>query len=385
MGSTTGKTIGSSKASAMEQQQQQDEEGSHHRDATAHHRRRAHHAGSWYESHPETLRRTLNDYLSAAAAAAAAAAESSSLKSATHSPEAASSELSSLRAMICPHAGYSYSGPTAAYSYQALCTELSRGGGGGGTVISPIEHILVLHPSHHVHLRGQCAVSSADTLETPLGDLPVDGDLRRDILNLSDRYFTTMSIHDDEREHSGEMQYPFIAHCLQSANTTSARISRSITVTPVMCGSLDTADERAIGTLLAEIIARPNVLTVVSTDFCHWGRRFRFQPTSLVKGETISDFIAVMDRRGMDMIAAQQPGAFADYLKETGNTICGRHAVAVWLRAVEAMSSLLSSTNPNYQPLSIQLVHYAQSSAARTESDSSVSYAAAVATVETRG
>jgi MEMO1 family protein len=361
----------------MEHQQQQQTEGIHRR-------RAAHHAGSWYESHPEALRRTLDDYLSAAAAAAAASTAESSVSSSLDVVSLPAAPVPPpppplLRAMICPHAGYSYSGPTAAYSYQALKTELSR------CPTSPIKQILVLHPSHHVHLRGQCAVSSADSLETPLGvDLVVDNDLRRDILSLSSRYFTTMSIHDDEQEHSGEMQYPFIAHCLQTANTAMDP-SRSITVTPVMCGSLDTAQERAIGTLLAEIIARPHVLTIVSTDFCHWGRRFRFLPTSLIKGETISDFIAVMDRRGMDMIAAQQPGAFADYLKETGNTICGRHAVAVWLRAVEAMSSLSSSTNPNYQPLSIQFVHYAQSSAARTESDSSVSYAAAVATGETRG
>ena len=185
-----------------------------------------------------------------------------------------------------------------------------------------------------------------------------------------------MTASEDEQEHSGEMQYPYLACCIPSSN------NKNITVLPVMCGSLSTESEIFFGEKLREIIHRPEIITVVSTDFCHWGRRFDYQPTpndavnasdSSRSSMPIHDFIEQMDRRGMDLIAAREPGAFAAYLKETRNTICGRHAVAVWLRAVAASDVHLS----------IDFVRYAQSSPSKTLSDSSVSYAAAVITTTT--
>lgn len=341
-------------------------------------RRRAHHAGSWYEDDPDALRRTLTGYLTAAASDAGR-------------PEPPEPPRRRVRAVICPHAGYAYSGPTAAYGYHAVLAELRHRRADSPTA-AIVTQILVLHPSHHVHLPSRCAVSNAVVLETPVGNLRVDDALRREILQLDASLFTTMTASVDEREHSGEMQYPYLAHCLAMAG----RLNDGVTVTPVLCGALSTADEAAVGALLAPIVARSHVLTVVSTDFCHWGRRFGYQPVAggdaddrdrdddTDGGVPIHEFIERLDRRGMDAIAALQPGAFADYLKETRNTVCGRHAVAVWLRAVTSAAPATTSpaATPAHYPLSVRFVRYAQSSPSRTLSDSSVSYAAAVATVD---
>lgn len=369
-------------------------------------RRRAHHAGSWYDVERSVLERTLDGFLNEAAKEEEE--EEQDVGNGGRAPAdsrsgsgAASSLDSVLRAVIVPHAGYSYSGPTAAHSYGAVRNELRRLG-------NRTTQILVLHPSHHVHLEGRCAVSGAVELETPLGNLKVDEGLRNEIHSLgsisggsqnSKHKFTVMTQSQDENEHSGELQYPYLAHCL---NQTGKR--EHITVTPVMCGSLSTSDEVICGRLLSAIIARPNVLTVISTDFCHWGRRFHYQPLSSQQQQQpslpIHQFIEQLDRRGMDAIAAQQPGAFATYLKETNNTICGRHAVAVWLRAVEAAAetanvgpppddSLTATASANRRShhdttarLSVKFVKYAQSSQSKTLSDSSVSYAAAIATID---
>jgi MEMO1 family protein len=226
---------------------------------------------------------------------------------------------------------------------------------------TPIEHILVLHPAHHVYLQG-CAVSGASVLETPLGNLTVDDELRKEILALSPS-FTVMDASTDNEEHSGEMQYPYLAKLLQNT---------SIPVLPIMCGALTTSQEQSFGKLLRPIIARPNVVCVISSDFCHWGSRFRFQPTS--KEMPIHQFIREMDHQGMDLIALQKPGAFAEYLKTTKNTICGRHAISVWLNAVATQDGA------QQQQLTVKFVKYAQSSAVESMHDSSVSYASAVAT-----
>lgn len=308
------------------------------------------HAGSWYSDDSDSLHNVLEDFLQQAKA--------SSLLLTTRASTTTCG--SSLRGLIVPHAGYEYSGPTAGFAYQALLDELSKGH-------STIRRILVLHPSHHVYLNG-CAVSGASALETPIGNLLVDHDLRAEILSLSGAPFSVMKKMEDEREHSGEMQYPYLAKILNKTNRTD------IKVLPVMCGALSPSKEQCYGEALRAIIGRPDVCTVISSDFCHWGSRFSFTPRPQTNDSMpFHEFIEKMDRRGMDLIQMKEPGAFASYLKETRNTICGRHAISVWLNAV-AVSNDASS-------LKVDFIRYAQSSTVKSLSDSSVSYAAAKVTI----
>jgi AmmeMemoRadiSam system protein B len=321
--------------------------------------RRAHHAGSWYSSDPVELDATLTKYLQNVTTTTNGDDNNNNNNDTT-----TTSPQQPLRGIICPHAGFSYSGPTAAYSYWHLQHQIQT------VVDSPIRHILVLHPSHHVYLDG-CAVSGASVLETPVGNLTVDDELRREILNLKGGSTSVGVMRQgvDEREHSGEMQYPYIAKALKGKNNDQ------IKVLPIMCGNISTAQEEEFGKLLAPIVARPEVLCVISTDFCHWGKRFQYQPTpapSTTDSKQIHEHIRELDHRGMNYIELQQPGAFAKYLKETQNTICGRHAIGVWLNAVHA-------NNPNTEVLEIQFVKYAQSSQVQSMRESSVSYASATA------
>ena len=330
--------------------------------------RRAHHAGSWYSDDGKILDEDLHRYLMSAAKEEIS--KQNNLRQ------------SSLRAIICPHAGFDYSGPTAAYGYHHLERELSKKD-------SPIRHILVFHPSHHFYLDG-CAVSGAKVLETPLGNLPVDILLREEILNLKGGEFTIMNQNVDESEHSGEMQYPYIAKVQNDANKKKGT-TKLIPVLPIMCGSLSNSKESTYGKLLAEIVSRPDVLSIVSSDFCHWGDRFNYQPTprdnngkTAQKENTateIFEFIRDLDQRGMEHISMQQPGAFAQYLKETRNTICGRHAIQTYLNAVVYFKCDSKNTSNNGEDLSLEFVEYAQSSEVRSMRESSVSYASAVARV----
>lgn len=297
--------------------------------------RRAYHAGSWYSSDPAVLDATLTSFLN-------------------QTSETTSPPKEALKAVICPHAGYSYSGPTAAYSYKPLQQELERN--------LAVTTILVLHPSHHVYLEG-CAISGADLLETPVGNLQVDGELRNELLDLGK--FSVMDQREDEAEHSGEMQYPYIAKACTSAKRDNIR------VLPIMVGT--PKEEKLFGELLAPIIARSNVVCVISSDFMHWGSRFQYQPTPSSKSMQIYEYIQALDQQGMSLIELQEPGAFAKYLKETRNTICGRHPIGVWLHAVHANNCAKTEI------LEISFVKYDQSSQVQSMRDSSVSYASATA------
>lgn len=341
--------------------------------------RRALHAGSWYSDDETILDHTLTGYL-----AAAAQEDNSSQANDRDNSSATNINNSSLRAIICPHAGFSYSGPTAAYGYNRLEQELAKDD-------SPIRRILVFHPSHHVYLDG-CAVSGAQRIETPLGDLPVDVDLRKEILGLGSKNrsrgeatvdFTVMNQNEDEMEHSGEMQYPYIAKVQKNANQKTGRTS-FIPILPIMCGNISNSKESEYGSLLAEIVARKDVFSVVSTDFCHWGERFSYQPTPSTTTTKIFEYIQNLDREGMRHIEMKEPGAFAKYLKETRNTICGRHAIQSWLNAVvhsERTSNDVTKSNDYITTgvLNIEFNKYAQSSNVRSMRESSVSYASAIA------
>jgi hypothetical protein len=300
--------------------------------------RQALHAGSWYESNREALDDTLSTFLN----------KTMISSSSSEPPEPP------LRAIICPHAGYSYSGPTAAFSYAHLQQEIARN--------NAVTSILVLHPSHHVYLDG-CAISGASQLETPVGNLQVDTSLRNEVLALGN--YSIMQQRVDEREHSSEMQYPFIAKALGPKIST-------VRVLPIMVGNLSAKSEKAYGELLAPIVARSNVICVISSDFMHWGSRFQYQPTPTTMSMEIYQHIQELDHQGMNLIELQEPGAFATYLKKTQNTICGRHPIGLWLNSVH--------TNKNSaENLEIKFVKYDQSSKVKKLRDSSVSYASATA------
>jgi AmmeMemoRadiSam system protein A len=70
-----------------------------------------------------------------------------------------------LRAILCPHAGYEFSGPVAAEAYRLLA---------GHTY----ETVVILGPSHYALFRG-ASVIAADAYRTPLGLVPVSPKARQ--------------------------------------------------------------------------------------------------------------------------------------------------------------------------------------------------------------
>ena len=108
--------------------------------------RRASHANSWYSGNPAQLERELTSWLAAA--------------DQTSQPA---------KAVICPHAGYSYSGATAAFSFKQLDPNTVR-------------TIFILGPSHHVRLSA-CALSQCSTYQTPLGDLNINRQINQELLD----------------------------------------------------------------------------------------------------------------------------------------------------------------------------------------------------------
>ncbi|XP_036812337.1 protein MEMO1 isoform X2 [Oncorhynchus mykiss] len=224
-------------------------------------------------------------------------------------------------------------------------------------IIAP-RRVFILGPSHHVPLS-RCALSSAEVYKTPLYDLRIDQEVYADLWKTG--MFERMSLQTDEEEHSIEMHLPYTAKAMESHKD-------ELSIVPVLVGALSESKEQDYGKLLFRYLADPSNLFIISSDFCHWGQRFRYTYYDEAQGE-IHRSIEHLDKMGMGIIETLDPMSFINYLKKYHNTICGRHPIGVLLNAVSELRK--SGTEMNFS-----FLNYAQSSQCRNWQDSSVSYAA---------
>ena len=145
------------------------------------------------------------------------------------------------KALIVPHAGYVYSGPTAARGYVLL--EPGRAG---------IRRIVLIGPAHRFGFTG-LALSSSAAFATPLGEVPLDHTLDEQLLELphvveADRYHAA--------EHSLEVQLPFLQ-----------RVLDDFVLLPVVVGD---ATPEQVAAVIEAAWGGPETVTVISSDLSHY-------------------------------------------------------------------------------------------------------------------
>ena len=127
--------------------------------------------------------------------------------------------------------------------------------------------MFILGPSHHAHLR-KCSLSGFDSLITPLGNLKIDDTIRDELLQ-TDLFDITPSAVDED-EHSIEMHLSFLFKAMEE--------SAHYTVIPIMVDALTPSQLESTSTVLAKYVDEPGNIFILSSDFCHWGKRFQYQP-----------------------------------------------------------------------------------------------------------
>ena len=272
------------------------------------------------------------------------------------------------------HAGYSYSGPPAAWAYASL--DLSKA-----------KRVFLLGPSHALYLPG-CALSGHAKYATPLGDLVLDQETIRKLKETGE--FDDLSKQADETEHSLEMHIPYLYKMFSRSFSSPSEYPSLI---PILVGGTDEAAEKAYGEMLAPYLADPTSIFVISSDFCHWGSRFDYTyylPESSDKGTrlsrrataptnpTIHESITRLDKQAMDAIEGGKHKDFLAELKKTGNTVCGRHPIGVVMAAIEVLQREADSGSSSGKGR-FKFVKYERSSDPEDVNDSSVSYASAYA------
>lgn len=283
--------------------------------------RTATHAGGWYPEFEGDLRSIIHTAIQAATI---------------------NKTTSFLKSIIVPHAGYRFCLPTSAQSFAQIQA-------------SSYDRVIVIGPSHHQYFHG-CGLTDYTSLSTPLGNLNVDIEGSKNLLKNSLFFHLEQSI--DDEEHSIEMELPLIKHVFGM---------KDIKVLPIMVGEMSLQEIEEIGKMIRPYFEDSNSLFVISSDFCHWGKRFNY--TYYNKSDVaIWESIKKLDMEGVKQISTHDVEKFAKYAIDTKNTICGKMAILMMMSSIQGIKSSHFRTD---------LLFYDQSSKNMEMSDSSVSYVAA--------
>lgn len=154
---------------------------------------------------------------------------------------------------------------------------------------------------------------------------------------------------------------------------------------PIMIGNTSANTEKALARALAPYLPDPSTAWVISSDFAHWGDRFRYTyyrpssgpPTNLKassktpKDPEIHESIKQVDFECMGVCEQGSHDAWLSCLEANGNTVCGRHPIGVMMAMMEEIG-----TDGRFR-----FVRYERSGEVKRVAESSVSYCSAFAVV----
>jgi hypothetical protein len=151
-------------------------------------------------------------------------------------------------ALLCPHAGYIYSGQTAACGYKLLKNKT-------------VKNVILIGNSHNFNLR-KGAVYSKGAFKTPLGTISVNEELAQKII--SKTLLLEHNTYAHEPEHSLEVEIPFLIEALRTFKIVPILLSGSFTLNDCR----DTA--KAISDSLKELRLDGTAIIIASSDMSHY-------------------------------------------------------------------------------------------------------------------
>ncbi len=214
-----------------------------------------------------------------------------------------------IKGIIVPHAGYVFSGQTAAYAFNAIKDE-------------KFDTIYILAPAHRYPVRG-VALYSGEAFLTPLGKVEIDEEAGKEML--SSLIEINNGAHSEE--HSIEVELPFLQ-----------MIFEKFRIVPMLCGMMSYADCEEVSSYLFKSASKRKSLIVASSDFYHG---YNYQECRGTQ-EKANKLIASFDIKG-----------FADYYyksEEKGVCIaCGGIPIIITLLTTQKLGAkkvnLLHATN----------------------------------------
>ncbi|MGA1794003.1 MAG: AmmeMemoRadiSam system protein B [Thermoplasmatota archaeon] len=208
--------------------------------------------------------------------------------------------------LVSPHAGYTYSGPTAAYGFLAMAS-----GGLPDTVV-------VIGPNHHG--LGETVGVSFEDFSLPTGVMASDRELA-EAIGLPPDEISHIS------EHSMEVQLPFVQYFSKSVKQVCISMMDQSLPTAKWLGGKVAGAIRSTGR---------NTVVVASSDFTHCGRNYGYPVPS---GMNAGEFARSRDMPVIEkLLKFDLEGAMTEKRK-LGTTACGLGPIAAMYSAANELGA----------------------------------------------
>jgi len=200
--------------------------------------------------------------------------------------------------VICPHAGFVYSGPVACHSFYSISASTSK-------------LAIITGPNHYG--IGQSIASMVDaSWKTPLGLMEVDSESAlelRDVLDILE-----LDSFSHSKEHSIEMQVPMLQETF----------SHDMKILPVSLINQEQKTATKVGSAIAKIAQKKDALLIGSSDFTHYEE---------------NEFAHRQDLALIEPILKLDVDEFYKILHERKVTACGFGAIASTMTACKELGA----------------------------------------------
>ena len=199
--------------------------------------------------------------------------------------------------LVCPHAGYMYSGPVAANAYCELAQD-----GKPSTVV-------ILGPNHTGY-GSAISLMNEGFWRTPLGDVEIDSETANRIVQETSLVDVDDLAH--RFEHSIEVQLPFLQYLYGS----------DFRFVPICFQMQDLGSAVEVGKALAEVIANKNAAIIASSDMTH------YEPQKNA---------AAKDLAALKAVEAMDEKRFYSVIERQNVTACGYGPIAAVMAAAKGL------------------------------------------------
>lgn len=195
-------------------------------------------------------------------------------------------ENKNAKAIVAPHAGYKFSGPCAAWSYEAL----------SGT---EADTFIILGTNHSG--RGPKLALSNEDFKTPFGRVEVN---KKIVTALKNNTKAEVSQAAHQYEHSIEVQLPFLQYLFEDFKIVPILVSKE--------------EPEQLSQLAKRFLNFEDIALIASSDFTHYGNRYGFTPFR----KNIREQMEELDKKAIQKILDLDPERFYEFAKNN-TSICG--------------------------------------------------------------
>jgi AmmeMemoRadiSam system protein B/AmmeMemoRadiSam system protein A len=241
-------------------------------------------AGSFYPERGESLRRAIQAFLAEARPAG------------TQTPIA----------IVAPHAGYVYSGQIAADAYASARAH-------------DYDVIVILGTNHTSGRFSRVSIWPDGGYRTPLGVAKIEVEVAAELMARDDAFTFEPSVHT--REHSVEVQVPFVQECFPETPILAAIVGRP---------DLELCER--FGRALADVLRDRNALIVASADLSHYPG---YEDANRVDRETLDALIRLDPGVLQETIRAQERAG----VPGLSTCACGEAPILAMIFAARALGA----------------------------------------------